>query len=270
MHCSSGLGRLEAVILLGICATVVALIVPFVEQARHAARQANCRNHLRGVGFALDNYHEVMESYPYGCLGNPAFVPSRQWSCYPQITPWFSVYPIPPIGYQTPSDEAANVPLTYEVDWKDEGVQTFDFGAPFGMICPNGVEETDKLRQPLATYIGMAGVGKDAATLPVTHKRAGMWAYDRMTTKSDVKKTAAGTIHLIETAANRGSWYRGGPATVRPYRDDGEPPIGRNRQFGGLHPHVAMTLFADGSVKPLSESVDRTVFLSMATITADE
>jgi prepilin-type processing-associated H-X9-DG protein len=97
-----------------------------------------------------------------------------------------------------------------------------------------------------------------------------MWGYDRVTTLDDVKKTKDATIHVIETASDRGSWYRGGPATVRGFVPGGKTPIGKNGQFGGYHPGLAMTLFADGRVQPLSEKTEESVFAGMATITAEK
>lgn len=269
MHHSNGLSRVEVVLLLGIVAILGGIVVPAIEQMRQTAQQASCRNSLRQVGIALANYHDHHKSYPYGCLGNPEFSPSQRWSWYPELAPLFGSYPRPPIDYMKPSDDARNVPTTFEAQNAVAETTTFHFGVPASSICPNGIDDTGALKQPLATYVGMAGVGRNAAELPLPHKRAGMWGYDRLTTQADVEKTAASTIHVIETAAHRGSWYRGGPATVRPYLDDGWRPIGKDGQFGGFHRGVAMTLFADGSVKPLSHSIDKRVFRSMATIADD-
>jgi prepilin-type processing-associated H-X9-DG protein len=168
------------------------------------------------------------------------------------------------------SDDPRNVPVTFEAEGKPGDIRTFQLRPPMLILCPNGETDTDKLGQPLATYVAMAGFGRDAGTFPLSDPRAGMWGYDRVTTLDDVKKTKDATIHVIETASDRGSWYRGGPATVRGFVPGGKTPIGKNGQFGGYHPGLAMTLFADGRVQPLSEKTEESVFAGMATITAEK
>ena len=52
-----------------------------------------------------------------------------------------------------------------------------------------------------------------------------------------------------------GPWTAGGFATVRSL-DPSQPYLGKRRQFGGLHRGSAMTLFADGSVRPVRDTID--------------
>lgn len=267
----SGITRIELVIVLLIAAIIPAIGVPALYWACESARRSECKNNLRLLGMGLKTYHDTEKSFPYGCVGNPKFKPSRRWSWYLGLKPLLAQEPSVPLELMKPSDDPRNVPLTFKAEGKEgDGIMTFQLRPPMGTICPNGKTETDKLGQPLATYVGMAGVGRDAAAFPLTNPRAGMWGYDRVTTLDDVKRPQDAVIHVIETATDRGSWYRGGPATVRGVVPGDKPLIGKDGQFGGFHPGVAMTLFVDGHVEALSKRVDATVLRKMATIAADK
>jgi prepilin-type processing-associated H-X9-DG protein len=74
----------------------------------------------------------------------------------------------------------------------------------------------------------------------------------------------------IETNAANGPWLAGGPATVRGFDPGGPPYLGFNGQFGSFHRNGSEALFADGSVRFLSDTVDPKVFAALATIAGGE
>jgi prepilin-type processing-associated H-X9-DG protein len=138
-----------------------------------------------------------------------------------------------------------------------------------GLSCPaNRSRLVAGLPDPIH-YVGIAGVGPDAPTLPIGHPRAGAFGYDRQVRLADLKDGGATTLLLVETTFQNGPWTAGGPATVRGLDPARQPYFG-GHQFGGAHPGGTMVAFADGSVRFLPETMAPKVFEALATIAGGE
>lgn len=69
-----GFTLVELLVVMAIVGLLMALLLPAVQAARESARRSECADHLRQLGIALNNYHDVLRCYPTGLAAD--FSPS--------------------------------------------------------------------------------------------------------------------------------------------------------------------------------------------------
>lgn len=230
-----------------------------MEERPGCGRNTQCASNQRNVALATLLYANATGSLPRGTWLNPALAPEQRLSWYYAISPYLDEQQLhdkinPNGSWSSPT----NAPIA-----------TRGIG---GASCPNLARPPAVAYFPTA-YIGIAGFGADAPTLPAGHPRAGVFGYDRQTRLKDITDGASCTMLLAESERVVGSWLSGGPATVRGLDPSDPPYIGPGRQFG-LHEtrwgRGANVAFADGSIRCLSESIDPKVFEALSTIAGGE
>lgn len=282
---SPKVGRLGCAVLLGIVLLVVGLLLPAISRVREAANHSTCVSHLKQISFGLLCY---AEAYPQpikgdsashflsGTVPNATLPPERRLSWYVPFLPYFEHDKL----YQqfdlvAAADDDRNRQAT------EHRIKHF--------VCPSsGEHEYDNQRHhwrsatPVCHYIGIAGVGEDAAALPAGHARAGVFGYDRRTPLSNegIPDGTSNTLLLVETSRNPGHWAYGGPATVRGVDPQDAPLIGVGRPFGGYHSssesmfgptlHKLNAAMADSTIRTFTAATDPAVFAALATVRGSE
>jgi hypothetical protein len=255
------------------------LVAISLNRVRNAAGIAQCQNNLRAIGMALQQYHNVHGQFPTGTLPNPKLLSERRFSWVSQIYPTYMVGGVCTLLDKSKAWDAEENWPSREFYPKSEGRRQEVVEEPRVLLCPANGARTEAGPPGRMSYLGIAGLGDDAAELPLSDPRTGFFGYDRTVTLRDVKDGTSVTLAVVE-AMGGGPWTAGGRATVRALVP-GEPPyLGAEGQFSTPHreggvfpltqPVVTNALFVDGSVHRLTTRVSPQVFEALATIAGGE
>lgn len=129
-RCRRGLTLLEALVVVGIIAILMALIIPAVQTARESARRVQCQNNLRQIGVAVHNFESQHRH-----------LPSNGWGFRWVADPSRGVGPQQPGGwiYQIAAFAEMVLPTDAGVDpIQGHRIRTEISRTPFAMLkCPS-------------------------------------------------------------------------------------------------------------------------------------
>lgn len=117
-------------------------------------------------------------------------------------------------------------------------------------------------------FVGITGLGSDAATLDVKDPRAGVFGATRRATLEQIGDGAANTIAMLGVTERIGAWGAGGPSTTRALT--AAPYVNGPDGFGTGQVDGMFAVMADGSVRWISADADPRVIEQLVTINGGE
>jgi prepilin-type N-terminal cleavage/methylation domain-containing protein len=170
-----GFTLIELLATLAVIAILVALLLPAIQRARESARRAACQNHLKQIGLALHNYHDIHQVFPPGWVVGPLVLEESGqisvdrgclWSWSSFLLPMLEQEPLYNQlgigqGYDPPSPvDPRNIPLDVFLCPSDKNVKQSGYGLYFAEITnPETMEFISELQHGYAksNYVSVNG-----------------------------------------------------------------------------------------------------------------
>ena len=267
----------ELLVVIAIIGILIALLLPAVQAAREAARRAQCTNNLKQLGISLHNYHDTYKGFPCG------FILS---GTSPHEFGWGSL--VLPFMEQSSLGDQMNVTksnLTAALTVDQALAEPHTQSVLSSYRCPSDVAEDLNDNRPLteffvgwemgtSNYVGNGGWGVDPANAATQDPR-GIYGANKSYKMRDVTDGTSNTMAIGERDGDNclaGVWPgvelgasgaavagESGVAAIAHFCDVkiNDPDSARcDRGVSSLHPGGANSLFTDGSVHFLSETID--------------
>lgn len=249
-----GFTLIELLVVIAIIAILIALLVPAVQKVREAAARTQCQNNLKQIGIAMQMYNDTNKKLPAGWVVNPASAgnPNPGWAwgtiilpyleqqgLYTQMNPDFVTYAAPTVNTLTQS------PLAVYRCASDGGPATNPYYQNFG--TSNYVIN----REVLGPSSGNA-----PSAIAVQHIRDGT-SNTVLVGERDMAKNGGATWPARSNVTSASFEGRPGRGLNIPHPNPTNPTSDCLRLgFTSLHTNGVNFLFADGTVRFLSQSID--------------
>ncbi|MBN2022373.1 MAG: DUF1559 domain-containing protein [Pirellulales bacterium] len=208
------------------------LLLPAVQAAREAARRVACVNNMRQIGLGLMNFEAAHKRYPN--YSDPRAPEGEPISWRVELLPQMEQ------GYLHDQYDP-NQP------WDSPVNGTIADPMPTIYRCPSSGNAA-----PLETdYLGVSGPGA------VFQEKGNV-------SMKDIRDGASNTIVVIESHPSGIHWMEPADAKTEDFDPLGASPL------SSAHPGVANAVFADGSVRSLSDDIDPAALKAMTTIQGGE
>jgi hypothetical protein len=215
-------------------------------QAAQAADEAQSRRLLSG----LNDYRRAEGAFPAGAAGGALLPAETRLSWIATLLPYY--------GHQDWHRE-----LQFGYSWNSPQNRNVTRRQLDPVINPALGPSTTEAGFPVTNYVGLAGVGADAAELKPDNPRAGVFGYNRMMRSEEIPDGASNTVALLGVRQRTGAWASGGEPTVRALTK--RPYVNGPDGFGSGQPGGMLVGMADGAVRFVSKDVDPTVLEQLAT-----
>ena len=180
----------EMLVVISIIGMLMALLLPAVMAARHAAWRAGCQNNMRQIGVALEHYQVQLRRYPSGVLGSTGSTSAAE-----PLHTWLAL--------TLPYVEQSNLHEAYDFDVRFDdpnNAQAVALVLPL-YVCPAADDALLDERYGPNNYAGNAGTtpgADDGLLYPLSGVR-----------DVDMRDGKATTVAVSELQWEMGGWARG-------------------------------------------------------------
>jgi prepilin-type N-terminal cleavage/methylation domain-containing protein len=270
----SGFTLIELLVVIAIIAVLIALLLPAVQQAREAARRAQCKNNLCQLGLAIHNYEMAHDVFPPGSV-NPTGPIRSEPSGYHMS---WAVQVLPYLEQQNAFHTIDFSVGVYDV--KNEAARKLTIGT---YICPSDFRPALDRNVAGTNY---AGVHHDAEA-PIDHDNHGTFVLNLAVPIDSITDGTSNTLFVGEKSLQSDAlgWMSGTRATLRnvgakinhnlaglrnqfPFDGTGPNSAPVTAEYVGgfssYHTGGAHFLVGDGAIRFVNENIEHSLLRRLA------
>jgi prepilin-type N-terminal cleavage/methylation domain-containing protein/prepilin-type processing-associated H-X9-DG protein len=299
---------IELLVVIAIIAVLVALIMPAVQAARESANRAKCQNNLKQLGLAAQEYHDAFNAFPAGWYcWTPAYdtqgnMISGDVNCATVWTPYQDYMWNGLVGLFVKMEQNNLYnEINFNLATTDPSNATAIRRTIDGFVCPSNRRPTTVQNSPNAVlslgpsdYRGNMAAGQvipsseiGCPTIDPTNPLCfiynnGLTYQNSSVNMADITDGTSQTVIFGESLTPTGVWALATSSTVRTNIDR---TINKPILYNGLnyytywmskHPSMVNFGFCDGSVRPVTQLINKLVLNKIMTraggetVSADE
>jgi prepilin-type N-terminal cleavage/methylation domain-containing protein/prepilin-type processing-associated H-X9-DG protein len=279
-----GYTLIELLVVIAIIGVLIALLIPAVQKVRESANRLTCVNHLKQLGLALVNYHDVHKAFPPGNWNVPAGT-NQGWAIY--ILPYIEEQQLYKLYH----------PDLWSADPRNQAVVAYQLPI---FQCPSAPEQNRYMTFGAFQNNGKGACGDYAPTFSVGPNLVshlvvqpadcrGVLVPGAMTRIAEIRDGTSNTLLITEDAGRPRLWQAGRPGpdqtviggpwqayfngiNIEGSQFDGAGSWGpcainctNNEEVYSFHPGGANAVFADGSVHFLAAGLSIQTLAALVT-----
>lgn len=260
-----GFTLIELLVVIAIIGILIAILLPAVQQAREAARRAQCRNHLKQIALAFHNHHDNLLYFPSGgwnwwtppsyTNGSPDVGSQQQAGWGFQILPYIEASTVWRAGAVT----AVATPNALFFCPSRRGQQTLNYPDQYTPQL-TGANLTHALCDYAASNFDGTGVVRQTTPTKIAEVTDGT-SNTLLVAEKRLNATELGQNQPDDNEGYTAGWDEDtmrltSEAPAPDFHGSGPGP----HIFGAAHSGGFNAALTDGSVRALSYSIDLTVF----------
>ena len=200
------LNLIEIIVIVVVLGIGLAMALPYLLQSRESSRSVLCQRNLQKFVEAMNHYQAAHKGQmPYATMRGSQLPHEKRlaWT----VPLYLSLKPNS--NHNFDPAKAWNVDPNRSPELNGDSIRRVSL-----FRCPADTTDSPVDEIQFSSFVGMAGLGRDAITQSELTPQSGFWSYNRQPNLTDISDGTRFSICILETSRDNGAWTAGGRPTL--------------------------------------------------------